>query len=259
LARRAFDEFVLEGHPVRWFRELPSTNTYLKEHPELLETSGQVVGTSYQTAGRGRMGRSYWSSPGKNLTFSLVIHPECPQAQLPLYALWVGIAVARSLEAFGTAPRLKWPNDVLIGNRKVCGILAESVWAEQARRSALILGIGINVLGHPHEFPAELRGLITTVEASGGEVTPETLLPQVLRAFAGVDGEFREIGAAPLRDEWLRRSRMLGQSVRVQQQGGWKTGKVAGIGPEGALLLEVGRGGVVSHLSGDVEWSNPDA
>ncbi|MAU06691.1 MAG: biotin--[acetyl-CoA-carboxylase] ligase [Deltaproteobacteria bacterium] len=255
----SFEEFEIKGHPVRWFRELPSTNTYLKEHPELLGKAGQVVVTSHQTAGRGRRGRLYWSLPGKNLTFSLVLHPECPQAQLTLYALWSGIAVVRSLEVLGVTPRLKWPNDVLIGNRKVCGILAESVWTKQGNRPALILGIGINVLGQPQEFPAELWSMITTVAASGAkEVTPETLLPQVLQALDAVDRQFREQGMATLREEWLQRSGMLGNAVRFEQQEGWKTGVVAGIGPEGALLLELTSGEVISHISGDVEWTNKE-
>ena len=255
----SFEEFEIKGHPVRWFRELPSTNTYLKEHPELLGKAGQVVVTSHQTAGRGRRGRTSWSHPGKTLTFSLVLHPECPQAQLPLYALWSGIAVVRSLEVLGVTPRLKWPNDVLIGNRKVCGILAESVWTKQGNRPALILGIGINVLGQPQEFPAELWSMITTVAASGAkEVTPETLLPQVLQALDAVDRQFREQGMATLREEWLQRSGMLGNAVRFEQQEGWKTGVVAGIGPEGALLLELTSGEVISHISGDVEWTNKE-
>ena len=256
----SFEEFEIKGHPVRWFRELPSTNTYLKEHPELLGKAGQVVVTSHQTAGRGRRGRSYWSPPGKNLTFSMVLHSECPQAQLPLYALWSGIAVARSLEALGVTPRLKWPNDVLIKHRKVCGILAESSWSESSNRSALIIGIGINVLGQPEEFPVELWNVITTVAANGAkDVTPEKLLPQVLQAFDAVDCQFREQGAATLREEWLQRSGMLGNSVRFEQQGGWKTGVVAGIGPEGALLLELTNGEMIPHISGDVEWSNLQA
>ena len=254
-----FAERNLAGHRVRWFRELPSTNTYLKEHPELLDEAGRVVGTSHQTAGRGRMGRSYWSPPDKHLTFSVVLHPECPQMQLPLYALWAGIAVARSLEAQGVSSRLKWPNDVLINFRKVCGILVESAWTEESQRSALIIGIGINVLGQPQEFAPELQDVITTVSASGGlGSTPETLLPQVLQELDTVDRQFRTQGVAALREEWLQRSGMLGNSVRFQQQAGWETGVVAGIGPEGALLLELTSGEVISHISGDVEWTNKE-
>ena len=81
----------------------------------------------------------------------------------------------------------------------------------------------------------------------------------MLQAFDAVDCQFREQGAATLREEWLQRSGMLGNSVRFEQQGGWKTGVVAGIGPEGALLLELPNGEMIPHISGDVEWSNLQA
>ena len=110
--------------------EVDSTNSFLMRERHHLLHSKRVILATTQKQGRGRLGRSYVSLPGRHLTFSAVIHPNLPLAKLQGVALPVGIAVTRVLERKISGIRLKWPNDVLVGNRKICGILVETTDVE---------------------------------------------------------------------------------------------------------------------------------
>lgn len=143
---------------------LPSTNTYLKDHHDELD-SGTVILTSHQTAGRGRSGRSFHSPAGDGLYFSFLYKGLIPNPAWVTLA--AGVAVTRVLEARGLDPAIKWVNDIYIDDRKVCGILTEGeLELESGQMKYLVVGIGLNV-NNP-DFPPELASLATSMFRSTG-------------------------------------------------------------------------------------------
>jgi len=126
---------------LQWYARLPSTNTFLKERlaVESKLPSGTVVAAREQTQGRGRREREWLSSSGENLTFSLLLRGKYAPRHLPSASMAAAVAIAELLEAEGLQPSLKWPNDVLVGGKKICGILSEGI------SGGVIIGIGLNV------------------------------------------------------------------------------------------------------------------
>ena len=157
------------GHTIIRLEETASTNSLVMDTPEYLANHGLVVTARHQTAGRGRVGHSWASVPGLQLQFTVALHPPLPREEVSIISLLAGLAVGEFLQAgLGLQPLLKWPNDVFINARKVCGILVEM---RQVRGApCLALGIGLNCLGAPSDFPPAVRGLLTTLahESGGG-------------------------------------------------------------------------------------------
>ena len=106
------------GNRIIHFNEINSTNSYLKSNHELLQQHGLVVRTDMQTSGRGRASREFVSLPGKNLTFSVVLHPQKPASEIQIHSLLASVVVARVLENYVNSIRLKWPNDVIVSQKK---------------------------------------------------------------------------------------------------------------------------------------------
>ena len=115
------------GNRIIHFNEIDSTNSYLKTNKELLQNHGLVVRTDMQTSGRGRASRKFVSLPGKNLTFSVVLHPQKPASEIQIYSLLASVVVARVLENYVNSIHLKWPNDVIVRQKKICGILLHNL------------------------------------------------------------------------------------------------------------------------------------
>ena len=263
--------------------EVGSTNTYLKDNSELLKEHGLVVIAEMQTSGRGRAGRKFVSLPDKNVTFSVVLHPGLALGEVQVFALLAGIVVARVLENYIEGVRLKWPNDVLVNGKKICGILLETITIPQQNFPVLILGIGLNTKGFLKEYPQELQKLVTTLEAeiyqnsnviNGTEDQPalenETVFQLLLSELECCFAEFsnnttanREVGylinaRSALLNEWLKRSQAKGRKVRslnnVEEQlkGSGTVGTIEGLTKEGYLQIRTETGEIMTHVSGDI-------
>lgn len=243
------------GHTILRLDEVGSTNTLVMETPAYLENHGLVVLARHQTAGRGRIGRKWVSLPDAQLQFSVVLHPPLPREELPVVSLLAGLAVAEALEAaLGLAPVLKWPNDVLLEGRKVCGILMELKQGAQGGLR-LVVGIGLNCLGGEEGFPPELRDRLTTIEqAAGRPVDKEAVLQAVLAALQAWYDRLTAGGRPALLDAWERRSDMIGKTLRYPTPAGPREGRAAGLTEEGYLLIETAEGGRHIHAAGEVEW-----
>lgn len=199
-----------------------------------------VVVADAQSAGRGRLDRT-WTSPAGNLYASTVIDVRVPARLLPACSLAVAVALAETLEQFGAAPKLKWPNDVVIGRAKLAGILLE----HQDR--GLIVGTGINVLTAP---PGERRA--TTLATLGIRTTPVAVLEAFLPRLRVWLGSMERAGFAPIRAAWLARAAGLGAALRVTLADRILEGRHGGIDDVGALVVETA-GGPVAVAVGDVE------
>ena len=188
-----------------------------------------------QKQGRGRRGRS-WSSPRGNLYLSLVLRPEVAAGEAAQIGFVAAVALAETLRPLlppGAEIALKWPNDVLIGRRKVSGILPEAVSGEAGRVEALILGIGVNVTSHPEgaAWPA------TDLAAEGAEIALEPLLERLAAALDRWIGIWGREGFAPVRARWMGSALGAGERMELRLEHRVLAGRFIEIDAEGALLL----------------------
>jgi len=234
------------------FESLPSTNTELARLASEGAAEGLAILADEQTAGRGRLQRA-WSSPkGAGLYFSLLLRPAIPQDQWPLITFVAALAVGDALrEAAAVETDIKWPNDLLSGERKICGILAEAIDSPLGR--SVILGIGINLT--QRAFPEELVDVATSVaEASGRQPDRETILAALLRALSRWYSLLHEpAGREKIVAAWTSRSSYAkGRLVQVSNGDEVWQGTTCGIEDDGALRLDTATGEVKLIRAGDV-------
>ncbi len=245
--------------PARFSLELvdacESTNTLLLDRAQQGAPSGSVIVCERQTAGRGRRGRSWLSSPGDSLTFSLLrrFPAGMPPAGL---SLAVGVAAAAALEGLGAAGvRLKWPNDILAVGAKLGGILVETLSA--GGQHAAVIGIGLNV-----RLPREIADALETRAGALEAVMPRApsrnlLLAGLLGALVRMLDEFERSGFTGFAAEWESRHAYAGQRVHILAEGAEPAeGRCVGVDADGALLLETAAG-VRRIVSGDVSLRQP--
>jgi BirA family biotin operon repressor/biotin-[acetyl-CoA-carboxylase] ligase len=189
-----------------------------------------VVVAETQSAGRGRRGRTWHDEPGASLLTSIILRPRLTPARLPMLSLAAGIAVAESLERVtGLAPRLKWPNDVLVDGRKLAGILLES---RTGGAPLVVLGIGVNLA--QRAFAADLADRATSVVlASGRAVEPDALLGPLLDALDAWRARLETEGGAPIRERWRSLADTLGRRVSIDGV----VGVAADVDEDGALIV----------------------
>jgi len=234
------------------FESLPSTNTELSRLASEGAEEGVSVVADEQTAGRGRLQRA-WSSPkGAGLYFSILLRPKIATNYWPLITMMAAVAV---YDALGDARRLKdnikWPNDLLSGERKICGILAEAIETPSGR--AVIVGIGINLTGDA--YPAELAAVATSVsEATGRPADREVLLTSLLRWLTHWYSLLNEsAGPESIVKAWTNRSSYaFGRVVHVSNGDEAWQGTTGGIERDGALRLRTAKDETKLIRAGDV-------
>ena len=229
-----------------------STNAVAADRARAGAPDGLVVVAEHQTAGRGRLDRTWETPPRAALTFSLVLRPTVPAADWPWLPLLTGHTVAKVLRAAGYAGSVvKWPNDVLVGERKVAGILVERV--ETPSGPAAVLGIGLNVSLTEAELPVPTA---TSLALEGGAEPDRTaLLVELLRSLREAYDAWQAGGAdglARLRASYAAACVTVGREVRVELPGGETLqGRASGIDAVGRLVV-VGPDGEVAVGAGDV-------
>jgi BirA family biotin operon repressor/biotin-[acetyl-CoA-carboxylase] ligase len=236
-----------------------STNADLLARARHGEPEGVVLAAEEQAAGRGRMGRSWVSPPRAALTFSVLLNPGVPPARRGWLPLLAGVAVAAAVaEVTAVQARLKWPNDLLAGEGKLAGILAE------AAGDAVVVGIGLNVSTEPAELGHLLAdpgpgGLpATSLRAAGATALDrEELLLAILSRFERWYRAWQQAGGDPdrsgLRQEYVRWSATIGRTVRAELPGGQAlSGPAADVDSDGRLLVRVSSGAEVPVAAADV-------
>lgn len=235
------------------FFKVDSTNTVAMRLGEQGEPHGTMVLAEEQTAGRGRAGRSWTSEKSAGITCSILLRPPIPPSYAPLLTLVAGLAARdAAAEEIDTVPDIRWPNDVLINGRKICGILTE-MHAEPDCVQFAVAGIGMNV--NQTQMPAELAEVATSLRIETGKVHSRLeLLVRLLRYLDRYYNQFVEEGAEPI----LRRfsevsSYFQGKPVQITARGETFTGVTAGLEPSGVLRVARDDGrGIELVLSGDV-------
>lgn len=234
------------------FDTIGSTNDEALRQAKAGAGEGLCIVARQQTAGRGRNGRTWVSPPDAGLYFSVVLRPRLDAKSLPLITLMAGIAVHDTLHELGLTPDIKWVNDVLVGEKKISGILAEA--AETAAGLVVIVGIGINVT--PANFPDEIAETSTSIAIETTRTVTISELEHSLVCFLEYfyrilsDGD----GPAQIRDEWRRRSSYFsGKSVRVVLDNGSFSGVTEGMETTGALRVRADDGQLKIVNAGDVQ------
>ncbi|HET6414516.1 MAG TPA: biotin--[acetyl-CoA-carboxylase] ligase [Anaeromyxobacter sp.] len=239
------------GQVLHHFEVISSTNDHARELAEEGAGHGEVVIAEAQTGGRGRRGRPWVSPPGKNAYFSVLLRPDLPPVRAPELTLLGSVAICDALRQANVPATIKWPNDLLVAERKIAGILTELA-SEPERVHWVVLGVGVNVNAAPSDFPEELRPVATSIFIERGSKAPRALfVAACLTALEGWLDRYEEEGFDPVRRAWRERSSTLGREVRVKAEGREVLGRAEDIDASGALLVRSGEG-VERILSGDV-------
>ncbi len=241
------------GRAAEGYRTLGSTNARAAAWAAQGAAEGSLVLAEAQTQGRGRMGRAWHTHPGRNLTFSLVLRPALPTHRFGLITLAAGVAVCEAIAPIAAplCPAIKWPNDVLLNERKCCGMLLEASidGGRRARSAAVVLGIGLNV--NQDHFPEALRTAPTSLLLETGRLTPRS--PLLARLLATLEARYDQLaeadGCRAVHRAYQERLARLGQPValRVAETQRAVRGTIEGVTPEGALRLRTAAGLRIFH------------
>lgn len=243
------------GHTLYCFDEINSTNTYAKQLAMEGGADGTVVVANCQTAGRGRMNRTFQSPKDKGVYLTVLLRPDLPADRLMSVTALAGVAVCRTVEQVcGVRPGLKWPNDPVLGGKKLCGILTElSVEAETGRLQYLVVGIGINALQTAEDFSPEVAAMATSLAMELGRPVSRPALAAALigeldRLYAALkSGDLTEYLA-----EYRRDCVNLGKTVQLISPAGRETVTAVGIDRDFGLVVRQADGTEKTIRSGEV-------
>lgn len=241
------------GRDIRVFQETSSTNDVVEKLARDGVAEGVVVFAEAQSKGRGRLGRPWLSPVGKGLWFSILLRPDLRPQEATRLTVAAATAIARAIQQqTGVTPDIKWPNDLMIGGKKVCGILTE-LNAELDHVKYLILGVGVDVNLASAEFPADLRRIATSLRIATGRILPRpelaaAILQELDREYARIlRGQF-----AAVADEWEQRCTTIGQLVSIRLGDRVLRGRAEALDESGALLLRTEHGRLERIIGGDV-------
>ena len=246
---------TLLGKDIKYFDEAVSTNNIAKE---IAATSneGTIVIAEQQRSGRGRLGRE-WVSPRGGIWFSLILKPKTPVKNASRITLIAGLAVAKTIRNLGIEASIKWPNDVLVNGKKVCGILTE-IEAELDQIAYVVVGIGINVNFELKDIPSEFQETTTTVKQEMGHYIDRLqFIQDLLFELEQQYIKFSTQSFNSILSEWVAMSDTIGKEVKVTTPNKIIEGKAIGITPDGALIVKKNDGSRQEIIAGQCIYSRP--
>ncbi len=240
------------GHCIHFYDEVESTSDTAREYLENNAEEGTVIIAGRQTAGRSRK-KDDWASPEGGIYMTMILKPDITLTQAPKLTIVTGVAIAKTLhDHFNIDVGIKWPNDILIEKKKICGILTEGI-GEYDQLDAVLIGIGIDVNMSENKLPDDVQNVATTIKE---EVNTKINRAEIIRVFFKVfeelyekyqDGEFKYIVS-----EWRRLSATTGNRVKVYTNGRSIYADAVGIDNEGFLIVETDEGELEKITSGRV-------
>ncbi|WP_338079288.1 biotin--[acetyl-CoA-carboxylase] ligase [Aquibacillus halophilus] len=216
---------------------------------------GTVVVADVQTEGKGRFDRKWHSSNNKGIWMSIVLRPNLLPNQAPQITLLAATVIADVIKSkTGLSPNIKWPNDVLINNKKVSGILTE-MQAEQDRIQYMVLGIGININQSVETLANDIKASATSLRIESTiEWNIRDLIQETLAHFEQAYDSFIDEGFSPIKSKWESYAYMIGQSVRIKTFKKETTAQLIGIKEDGALIIKNEDGSHESLYSAEIQW-----
>ena len=241
----------MPGYFLQTLDDTDSTNVECRKMAERGSAEGLIVQALSQSSGRGRRGRS-WSSPKGNLYFSMLIKPKCIVSKALEISFVSAIAMCDALGALlppMVEVRVKWPNDILINQRKCCGFLLESSSESSGDVKWVIIGAGVNV----ESFPKDVEYPATSLSFEGSKnLALRDVLLSFLRHFKRWKNVWEEEGFSPIREAWMERSIGMGQRVTAKLVEESYTGIFSDLNADGSLVMITDDGGKVVITSGDI-------
>ncbi|MDP8298897.1 MAG: biotin--[acetyl-CoA-carboxylase] ligase [Candidatus Tantalella remota] len=236
------------------YETIPTTNDKAYELAEKGSEEGTIIIAETQTKGKGRMGRTWTSPKGQGIYMSMILRPDVETDEIPAITLVAAAAVIAAVKkTSGLEPGTKWPNDVMIEGKKLCGILTE-IKAQPDKVDFLILGIGINVNTPAGKLPLEGTAL---KEKCGRRLSRLELIRQILREFEKRYDILQKKGFAALRDECKKVSLVLKKEIRVEEHHKTIKGVAVDIDEKGVLIVKTAKDGLKRIFSGDVVLCRP--
>ncbi len=234
------------------FDETDSTNDRAYMLADSFSPEGTIVVAESQITGKGRRGRKWVSIPGKSLSFSIILRPGISIAKAPGLTLLIAVALSDALHSFGIhTHRIKWPNDILINNKKISGILTE-MKISSGKILFIIAGTGINTGPVSADLPDEIRDTASSIYDETGIVIDRIeLLQRLLYKMENRYNEFIQSGLENILTAWTENSDIIGSTVSVNLNQHPVTGKVTGINSDGSLSIETDSG-IVTLNSGEI-------
>lgn len=235
------------------FNTVDSTNRVASRQAMNGAEEGTVVIADSQTGGRGRLGRVWQSPPEVNLYLSVILRPVIEPFRAPQITLMAGVAVAETLRKYhADGTTIKWPNDVLIGGRKVSGILTE-MRTERGRIDYIVVGMGVNINIERNQFHKDFRQSSTSLkEEISRTVSRPRFTLRLIESFGNWYDRYCTEGFDPVREEWTANSEIAGKFIKVTDRDAVREGRALGLDEMGALLLEERGGTATAIISGDV-------
>jgi BirA family biotin operon repressor/biotin-[acetyl-CoA-carboxylase] ligase len=243
------------GKAIHHFGTLDSTNAQAYRLALNGAEEGEVVISESQEQGKGRLGRQWFSPPFLNLYLSVVLRPKIPPYQASLITLMAAIATADAIRHFsGLLPLIKWPNDILLQDRKIAGLLNE-IHSEIDRIHFVILGIGVNLNTDESMFSKNIRGTATSLRIEMGRtISRKAFLQVLLQELERWYSIFIHEGSPAILKAWRSRAHIKGRRVSVTSFGERLTGVAIDVDSDGALILETENGRRRRVVAGDVEY-----
>lgn len=234
---------LLDGHPwseqIHYFESVDSTNTLAKTMAASGAPAGTVLIADRQTAGRGRMGRSFLSPRGMGVYLSLILRPDCPPAFLMHLTCAAAVAACDAVEnAYGFRPKIKWTNDLVWGRKKLAGILTElSLDPKTGKVDHAVIGIGVNCRQTTEDLDPSIRDMACSARMiAGDDVDREALCAQLIRSFYTMDqGLFSQKNA--IMERYRSDCMTVGQHISIQHGDQFRHGVATGITDDGSLAV----------------------
>jgi len=243
------------GHHIYMFDTTGSTNRALAQLADRGATDGTVVLAETQTAGRGRHGSPWFSPDAANLYVSVLFHPRIAPRELPLFAPIASLALAEAVWLHDAPAQIKWPNDVVVGGRKLGGVLVEAP-VISGRLAWVILGIGVNLNVDRAELAAALGPLaedaVSLQELTGHTVDRNVFAAELLNRLEKWHHTFVTRGPAAVLAAWQARDALKGRRLEARTAGGIYEGRCHGIQPDGSLMVEDDQGQAHRVVAGAV-------
>ena len=239
---------------IYWFDTIDSTNTRAKEMAAQGAAHGTVLIAGHQTAGRGRLGRSFQSPAGLGVYMSVILRPHCPPEKLMHLTCAAAVAMCDAVEqAAGIRPGIKWTNDLVLGNRKIAGILTEmALDAKTGLVDYAVVGIGINCRQQPQDFPEEIRGFAGSLAmALGRSIPTPPVAAAMINALWAMSRELLS-PIAPLMERYRADCITVGRDISLLRGDSLRHGHAIGVDDLGALLVRFPDGHVEAVNSGEV-------
>lgn len=241
------------GHNLHFYEEIESTNDTAKQFVENDAKEGTVIIASQQTAGRTRK-HADWVSPEGGIYMTIILRPEVTLLEASKLTIVTGVAIAKTLkDEFNINVGIKWPNDLLLGNKKICGILTEAV-TDYDKVKAVLVGIGIDVNIHEDDIPDELEHIATTVQKETNITFKRAdIMRKFFKIFEELYEEYKKDNFKYIISEWRRLSSTTGNRVKVYKDGKAIKADAVGITNNGALIIETDDGKLEKITSGECD------